>query len=236
MDFKPHDYLIYDPCRFSFLLFYSWDEIIFFVVTNLCHFTWRKNAIIYECTLLYELYSIIYFCMCVIRRNGHPNQWEKKRLLFYHVGHWWQHTYPAGWCCICTHEQGNFVYCWWWAASRTWPWSLLFFLLPQSIPPPTKCTHARWNSYAVVWWGLVVMMMGGTRIKIKPENSDNFSGFFSICFNFPSKMHIRLSCVIFSKFRFDITLYFLFSCLYSCSLVLEEKEIRVNKKKPYGKI
>ena len=110
------------------------------------------------------------------------------------------------------------------------------FLTPSIYPPPTKCTHARWNSYAVVWWGLVVMMMGGTRIKIKPENSDNFSGFFSICFNFPSKMHIRLSCVIFSKFRFDITLYFLFSCLYSCSLVLEEKEIRVNKKKPYGKI
>lgn len=152
-------------------------------------------------------------------------------------------TYISGWLVLhlqfCTHEHlsrgilfivGDGLH----HAPGRDPSSFSYSL--NLSPPPTKCTHARWNSYAVVWWGLVVMMMGGTRINIKPENSDNFSGFFSICFNFPSKMHIRLSCVIFSKFRFDITLYFLFSCLYSCSLVLEEKEIRVNKKKPYGKI
>lgn len=226
---------------FPTILFLGWNnffcrnELVSFYVKEECN-NIRMYVIAVCNSLLYELYSIIYFCMCVIRRNGHPNQWEKKGLLFYHVGHWWQHTYPAGWCCICTHEQGNFVYCWWWAASRTWPWSLLFFLLPQFIPPQ----NARMREKLICGGVMRVSRDDDGRQKNNkkkpPEKSDNFSGFFSICFRFPSKMHIRLSCVIFSKFRFDITLYFLFSCLYSCSLVLEEKEIRVNKKKPYGKI
>ena len=163
---------------------------------------------------------------------------RKKGLLFYQVGHWWQHTYPAGWCCICTHEQGNFVYCWWWAASRTWPWSLLFFLLPQSIPPPPQ--NARMREKLICGGVMGVRRDDDGRHKNKKKKTQKnqiISLGFSLYASFSHPKCIPDSLALFfSKFIFNIILYFLFSCLYSCSLVLEEKEIRVNKKKPYGKI
>ena len=227
----------------SYYFFFGWNnffcrnELVSFYVKEECN-NIRMYVIAVCNSLLYELYSIIYFCMCVIRRNGHPNQWEKR-----------------GCCSTKLGIDDNIHIRLAGAASAHMSRGILFIVgdglhhapgrdpssfsysLNLSPPPPQ---NARMREKLICGGVMGVRRDDDGRHKNKKKKTQKnqiISLGFSLYASFSHPKCIPDSLALFfSKFIFNIILYFLFSCLYSCSLVLEEKEIRVNKKKPYGKI